>query len=162
MDGFIQRYFLIILIRVFDRTVFYTDGTTRAFILQDIPGFFNQRYVKISCLPFYTVNLGIGEDLYIGMPADLDQLGCEYSHGAVIGWKGLVKLGHMAPNARRLFNQVNLKTSRSKIERRLNTADASANNQYVSKITVSKTSPKLFNIVCDRYYVFHRLSPHQI
>jgi hypothetical protein len=32
--------------------------------------------------------------------ADLDHLGCEYSSGAVIGGKGLVKLGHMAANGR--------------------------------------------------------------
>ena len=59
-----------------------------------------QRYVKVSCFPFYTFNFSIGEDFYIWMPADLDQLGCEYSHGAVIGRKGLVKLGHMAANGR--------------------------------------------------------------
>jgi hypothetical protein len=33
MDGFILRYFLIKLIRIFDRAVFYTRRTTRAFIL---------------------------------------------------------------------------------------------------------------------------------
>ena len=32
MDGFILRYFLIKLIRVFDRAVFYTGRTTRAFV----------------------------------------------------------------------------------------------------------------------------------
>jgi hypothetical protein len=162
MDGLIQRYLLIILIRVFDGAVFYTDGTTRAFVLQDIPWFFNQRDVKIPCLPLYAVNLGIREDLYVGMPADLDQLRCEYSHGAVIGWEGLIKLRHMATNAGRLLNQVHLKTSRSKIKRGLNTADPPANNHDISKITVSKTSPKLFDIVSDRYYIFHGFSPHQI
>ena len=33
MDGFILRYFLIKPIRVFDRAVFYTGRTTRAFVL---------------------------------------------------------------------------------------------------------------------------------
>ncbi len=33
MDGFILRYFLIKLIRVFDRAVFDTGRTTRAFVL---------------------------------------------------------------------------------------------------------------------------------
>jgi hypothetical protein len=33
MDGFMLRYFLIKLVRVFDRAVFYTGRTTRAFAL---------------------------------------------------------------------------------------------------------------------------------
>jgi len=33
MDSFVLRYFLIILIRIFGRAVFYTGGTTRAFVL---------------------------------------------------------------------------------------------------------------------------------
>jgi len=115
VDGFILRYFLIKLIRVFDRAVFYTDSTTRAFALINISGPFNQRYPEVSCFPFYTVNFSIGKDLYIGMPADLDQFGREYSHGAVIGGKGLVQLGHMAANGRCFVNQVNLKTSSGKI-----------------------------------------------
>ena len=75
MDGFILRYFLIILIRIFDRAVFYTGSTTRAFILKNIPWLFSQGYLKVSYFPFYTVDFSIGEDLYIGVPADLDQLG---------------------------------------------------------------------------------------
>ena len=110
MDGFILRYLLIKLIRIFDRAVFYAGRTTRAFVLQNIPGLFNQRYLKVPCFAFYTVNFSIGEDLYVGMPADLDQFGREYSDGAVIGRKGLVKLGHMAANGRCLVDQVNLKT----------------------------------------------------
>lgn len=75
MNGFILRYFLIKLIRVFDRAVIYTGSTTRAFALINIFGVFNQCYVEVSCFPFYTVNFSRGKDLYIGMPADLDQLG---------------------------------------------------------------------------------------
>jgi hypothetical protein len=146
MYGFILRYFLIKLIRVFDRAVFYAGSTTRAFVLYDIPGLLGQRYLEASYFPFYTVNFSIGEDLYVGMPADLDQLGCEYSHGAVIGGKGLVKLGHMAPNARRFLNQVNLKAGSGKIKRGLNTADPSTDNHYITKITVSKILTKLLNI----------------
>jgi hypothetical protein len=146
MDGFILRYFLIKLIRVFDRAIFYTGRTTRALVLQNISGLFNQGYLEVSCFPLYTVNFSIGQDLYIGMPADLDQFGREYSDGAVIGGKGLVKLGHMAANGRCLVDQVNLKTSSGKIERGLNTADPSTDNHYVSKITLCETFTKLFNL----------------
>jgi hypothetical protein len=96
MDGFILRYVLVEFIRVFDRAVFYTGGTASALVLQDIPGLLGKCYLEVSYFSFYTVHLGIGKNLYIWMPADLDQLGCEYSHGAVVGGKGLVKLGHVA------------------------------------------------------------------
>jgi hypothetical protein len=31
--------------------------------------------LEVSCVPFYTVNVGIRQDLDIGVPADLDQFG---------------------------------------------------------------------------------------
>ena len=162
MYCFILRYFLIKLIRVFDRAVFYTGSTTRAFALYDIPGLFNQRYLKVSCFPCYTVNFSVGQNLYIGMPADLDQLGCEYSHGAVIGGKGLVKLGHMAANGRCFVHQVNFKTRSAEIKCGLDTADPSTHNHDVSKIIVSNAFTELLNIFSQRYYIFHFLSPHQV
>jgi hypothetical protein len=59
MDGFILRYFLIKLIRVFDRAVFYTRRTTRAFALYNISGLFDQGDPEVSCFSFYTVNFSI-------------------------------------------------------------------------------------------------------
>ena len=96
------------------------------------------------------------------MPADLDQFGRENSHGAVIGWKGLVELGHMSTNARSFLNQIHLKTSAGKIKRGLNTADPSPNNQYVSKITVPKTSGYLLHDFSWQYFVFHFIAPRQV
>jgi len=136
MDGLILRYLLIKLIRVFDRAVFYTGGTARAFVFQNISGFFSQGYLEVSCFALYSVKFSVRQDLYVWMPADLDQFGCEYSDGAVIGRKGLVKLGHMAANGRRLVDQVNLKTRTGKIERGLNTADPSTDNHDISKMIV--------------------------
>ncbi len=66
------------------------------------------------------------------MPADLDQFGCEYSHGAIIGGKGLVELRHVAADARRLFNQKDLETGSGEIKRGLNAADASADDHDIS------------------------------
>jgi hypothetical protein len=80
VDGLILGYFLVIFIRILDRAVFDTYCTTRALLLQDIPGFLRQRYGKVSCFPFDTVNFGIRKNFYVRMPADLDQFGCEYSH----------------------------------------------------------------------------------
>jgi hypothetical protein len=146
MDGFILRYLLIKLIRVFDRAVFYAGSTTRTFVLSNISGLFNQGYLEVSCFTFYTVNFCIRQDLYIGMPADLDQFGREYSDGTVVGRKGLVKLGHMAANGRCFVNQVNLKTSSAKIKRSLNSTDPSTDNHHISKITAFDT---FANTVCE-------------
>ena len=91
---------MIVGIGDLDRAVLYTGRTTRAFVLYNVSGLFIQGNLEISRFPFYTINFSIGKDLYIGMPADLDQFGREYSHGAVIGGVGLVKLGHLAANGR--------------------------------------------------------------
>ncbi len=91
---------MIIWIRGHDRAVFYTGRTTRAVVLYNVSGLFIQGDLEVSCFPYDSVNFSIGQDLYIGMPADLDQFGREYSHGAVIRGIGLVKLGHLASNGR--------------------------------------------------------------
>ncbi len=91
---------MIVWIRDLDRAVLYTGRTTRAFVLYNVSGLFIQGDLEVSCFPFYSVNFSIGQDLYIGMPADLDQFGREYSHGTIIGGVGLVKLGHLAANGR--------------------------------------------------------------
>ena len=101
---------MIVWIGDLERAVLYAGCTTRAFLLYNVSGLFIQGDLEVSRLPFYTVNFSIGQDLYIGMPADLDQFGREYSHRAVIGWKGLVQLGHMAANAGSLLHQINLIT----------------------------------------------------
>ena len=75
MDGFILRYSLVKFIRVLNRAVFYTGRTTRAFVLYNVSWLLDQGCLKVSCFPFYTVNFSKCQDLYIWMPADLDQFG---------------------------------------------------------------------------------------
>ena len=98
MDRFVFRYFLVKWIRILDRAVFHTGRTTRAFLLQNVPGLLSQGDPKVSCFALYTVNFRIRQNLDIWIPADLDQFGRENSYRAVIGGKGLVKLGHVAAN----------------------------------------------------------------
>jgi hypothetical protein len=80
------------------------------------------------------------------MPSNLDELRSEYSYGAVVGGKGLVKLGHMAADGWRLIDKVHLETRRGKVKRGLNAADPAADNHDVSKITPRETFPKLFDL----------------
>ena len=98
MNSFIARYILIKLIGILDWAVFDAGRATRAFALDNVSGLLDQGYRKVSRLPFYTVDFSIAQDLYIWMPADLDQFRRKYSHGTVISGIGLVKLGHMAAN----------------------------------------------------------------
>ena len=135
MYSFVHGYILVKWIRIFHRTIFNTGGTSRALVFNNISRPCFQGYLKITLFPFYGINFCKCENLYVWMPADLDQFRRENSHRAVIGRKGLVKLGHMAANARSFLNQVNLKTGSGKIKRGLNSADPSADNHYVSKIS---------------------------
>ena len=73
MDSFILGYFLVEWVRVFHRTALDTGRATRALVLYNVSGLFDKCYLKVSCLPFYTVNFSIRQDLYVWMPADLDQ-----------------------------------------------------------------------------------------
>ena len=54
VNGFVLRYLLVVLIRVFGRAVLHTGGTARAFVLQNVPGLLDQRDLEVSHLAFYT------------------------------------------------------------------------------------------------------------
>ena len=73
MNSFILRYFLIKLIRIFHRAVFQTGRTTRTLVLNNVSGLLGQGYIEISRLAFYTINFSKCQNLYVWMPADLDQ-----------------------------------------------------------------------------------------
>ena len=115
MYGLIVRYLLVEDIGVFDRAVVHAGGTARTLLLNDVAGLLGKLYLEVSSTTFYTINLCIGKDLDVGMPADLDQLGCEYSHRAVVGREGLIELGHVAADRGRLLNQVDLKPCCGKV-----------------------------------------------
>ena len=75
MDGFILGYFLIKHIRVFNRAVFDTGRTSRAIFLDDVSGLLGHRDLKVPRFTLYAVNFRMGKNLYVRMPADLDQFG---------------------------------------------------------------------------------------
>jgi hypothetical protein len=137
MNRFVHGYLLVKWIRILNRAVFYTGGASCALVFNNISGAGFQSHLKITFLSFYGINFCKCKNLYVWMPADLDQFRRENSHRAVVGGKGLVKLGHMAANAWSFLYQVNLETGSGKIKRSLNTADPSSNNHYVSKFFAS-------------------------
>jgi hypothetical protein len=75
VDRLVFRYFLIELIRIFHRTVFDTCPTAGTFVFDNIPGFRFQGYLEVTLVAFYGVNFRKCQNLYVWMPADLDQFG---------------------------------------------------------------------------------------
>jgi hypothetical protein len=73
MDGFIGGEILVVRIRDLDRTVLDTHRTAGAIVFDDITGLFIQGNREVPCFTLHAVDFSIGENLYVGMPADLDQ-----------------------------------------------------------------------------------------
>jgi hypothetical protein len=71
-----------------------------------------------------------GQQLNIEMPADLDQFRREDSHGTVIGWEGLVQLGHNAPYGGGPFHQIDVVAGVGQIQSSLHSGNPSADNHY--------------------------------
>jgi hypothetical protein len=80
VDRFVLGDVLVELVRILDRTVFDARGAARALVLVDIAGLLQEGDREVSCRALNVINLGVGEYFYVRVPADLDQLGCEYSH----------------------------------------------------------------------------------
>jgi hypothetical protein len=135
VDRFVCGYVLIELVWMSDGAVFHTGGATGALALVDVSGLCDQGYAEVAHLTFQTNHFSIGEDLDVWVPADLDQFRGKYSHGAVIGGKGLVELGHVAADGWQFLHQVDPETRVGEIERGLDPADPSANNHDVAKIS---------------------------
>jgi hypothetical protein len=115
MDGFVLGDVLIEPVGIFHRTIFHTGSTTRAFTFVNVSGFFGQSHVEVTCFPFDFIDFGISQDLNVRMPSNLDELRSEYSDGAVIGGKGLIKLCHVAADGRRFVHQVHLEARRGQV-----------------------------------------------
>jgi len=60
----------------------------------DVAGFFVESDVKVTLLPVDGREGGIGVELDVKMPADLDQFGRDNSHGAFVGGKCFIQLSH--------------------------------------------------------------------
>jgi hypothetical protein len=65
--------------------------------------------LEVSLLTADAVYVSKGDKVDVGVPADLDQLGRDNSHGALIGGEGLVQLGHDSPYSGRPFHEVHVK-----------------------------------------------------
>jgi hypothetical protein len=78
------------------------------------------------------------------MSTDIHQLGRENSQRAVIGWKGLVQLGHLAADTGQPFHHESVKPHFRKIQRGLNACNAASYYKNVSThilLSLLKVSP---------------------
>jgi len=69
-------------------------------------------------------------DFNVNVPADLDQLGGNNSHGTVISGEGLIKLGHHPTNGWLLFNHMDQISGISKIQGGLHPGDTATYHHY--------------------------------
>ena len=66
--------------------------------------------LEVSLLAADAVYVGEGDEVDVGVPADLDQLGGDDSHSTLIGGEGLIQLGHDSADSRGPFHQVYIKS----------------------------------------------------
>lgn len=87
-----------------------TNTATHTLVFIDIPWMLDDFYLEVSLLTADAVYLGEGDEVDVGVPADLDQLGGDDSHSAFIGRKGLIELGHDPADSRGPFYHVDIKS----------------------------------------------------
>jgi len=81
---------LVVLVFYLYRTCLFTFSTASAFFYVYVPRVLKKSYFEIPRLSINADKLCIGYEFYVQVPADLDQLRRNNSHGTVIGGKGLV------------------------------------------------------------------------
>jgi hypothetical protein len=84
---------------------------------------------------FFTVNtldFRIRHELDVGMPTRGNQFRGDDSHGAVVGGKGLVQLGHHPANTRFPVNEIDLESGFCEIEGSLHPADSGSDDHHRS------------------------------
>jgi hypothetical protein len=80
-------------------------------------------------------------DFDVDMPADLDQLGRDDSHGAVIGGKRFVYLGHFAAYRGASFHQMDIISRIRGIQCSLDSSNAAPDNHYGPQHFFGHTPP---------------------
>ena len=71
--GLVVGYLLVERVRVFHRAVLHTGGAARTLVFENVAGFLLQGNLEIPFFTFDPVHLRERQNLYVRMPADLDQ-----------------------------------------------------------------------------------------
>jgi hypothetical protein len=94
-----------------------------------VPGLLEDLRLEMALFPFKALNLGVGQEIDVQVPADLDQLGGNDSHGAFIGGEGFVQLGHSASDGGALLQQVHIVAGIGQVQSGLNAGDSTTDHQ---------------------------------
>ena len=89
-------------------------------------GRLQQRKLEVPRLSRNRDQLGVGDNIDIGMFVALHQPGGDRAHRTVVGGKGLVELGHAPADTARPLDQVDLEPGLGQIQRGLHPGDAAA------------------------------------
>jgi hypothetical protein len=93
-----------------DRADFFTITAGNAFFSDDVARPVPQADIEIPHLAAQLQNIRISHDLDVWMAACFHQFRGDCAHRAIVGWEGLIQLGHFAADCRFCFHQVNLET----------------------------------------------------
>ena len=105
------------------------DTACDAFVFYDKPGMFQDLHREMARFPVDRFDFTQCDDLYIQMPADLDQFGRDNSHGTVVCGEGLVQLGHHAADGGRFFKKVYVIPRVCQIQCGLHAGNSATDNQ---------------------------------
>ena len=116
-----------------DGADFQAGPASRALGVIDVAGFLLQGGREMTRFPGNVFKFGQGKKLDIRVPADLDQLGGDNSHGTIIGGKGFVDLRHGAADGRAFFHQVDEIAGIGQIQGGLHPGDTTADHHHRSQ-----------------------------
>ena len=104
-------------------------GAAGGALIADIAGFLAHLHLKIAHIAADVFHFRHAHQLDVGLMAGADHFGSQDTGGAVQGGKGLVELGHLSPDGRFLFDQVDRVTGFTDLQRGLNAGDAASHDQ---------------------------------
>jgi len=111
------------------RANFGTISTGSAFGDINVARLLFERQLKTARFALHIEDIGIGENLDIGMVGQFRQFRAHHARRAVVGRKGLVELSHDAAHIRLFFHQMHFKAGIGDIQGGLDPCNAAADNR---------------------------------
>jgi hypothetical protein len=115
-----------------DRAVFDAGPAAGASVFYNVTRALANLDLEIAGFAFNGFQIRVCDQLDIQVPADLDQYGGDDSHGAVVGGKRLVQLGHDAADGGGFLQKVNIIAGVREIQSGPHAGDAAADDQYAA------------------------------
>jgi len=110
------------------RTDFGTIPTGSALVRINIAGLLFERQLKAARFPIHIEDVGISQNLDIGVVGQFRQFRAHHTRRAIVGGEGLVELGHDTAHIRLFFYQMHFKAGIGDIQGSLNSCNSAADN----------------------------------